>query len=250
MQQQLQQHPLSTDDSFAQTYSERAYNEREYTEHEYAEQETDSQTIDEAINTSWDELKDSLYIYSICAQQHLKQYEAEAVRLTKAFHTHLNAQPEFTLDLKTPKRKNKDGNPWFLHNIKQDQYMSASLMAVYEDYTTPLHDYNNLAVISYILDGQIKLTRYQDQPTVISPYYPIARLVKTQEQFLTAGDIVITSPNSGNISEIQSLTDKSVILNIHLIKSCSELGAWYFPISPKPTEYHEVFFAQRIRRSM
>jgi len=230
----MQQQSLLADDSF--TY--------------YEQQDTDDQTLSENISTLWNELKDCLYMYSICAHQQLSQYEAEVISLTKAFHTHLNHLPEFIVDLQMSKLKTRDGNPWFWQNVKQDHYMQAGLMAVYEDYTTPLHDYNNLAVISYILDGQVKLTRYQDQPSVISPYYPIARLVKTHAQYLTAGDVVITSPNSGNISEIQSLTDKSIILNIHLIKSCRDLGAWYFPISPKPSENHEVFFAQRIRRSM
>ena len=216
----------------------------------YAEQNAYSQTSSENINTAWDELKDCLYLYSICSPQQLKQYESDVIRQTKVFHTHLEDVPDFIYNLQMSKLKNRNHNPWFWQNIMQDPYMQAGLMAVYEDYTTPLHDYNNLAVISYILDGQVKLTRYQDQPSVISPYYPIARLVKTGEQFLTAGDLVITSPDSGNILEIQSLTDKSVILNVHLVKSCTELGAWYFPISPKPTENNEVFFAQRIRRSM
>ena len=214
----------------------------------YEEQTAYHQTLGENINVSWDALKDSLYMYSISAQQQLSQYESDLIRQTEVFHTHLEGVPEFVNDLNLSRLRNRNNNPWFWQTVMQDHYMQAGLMTVYADYTTPLHDYNNLAVISYILDGQVKLTRYQDQPSSITPYYPIARLVKTQEQLLTAGDIVITSPTTGNISEIQSFTDKSVILNVYLIKSLSELGAWYFPITPKPIESNEVFFAQRIRR--
>jgi len=217
---------------------------------DYGKQSAYQQTLDEHINASWDDLKDSLYMYSICAQQQLKHYEFDLIRQTEAFHTYLEYVPEFIDDLYISTHKDRNNNPWFWQTIMQDHYMQAGLMTVYEDYITPLHDYNNLAVISYVLDGQVKLTRYQDQPSGITPYYPIARLLKTQEQFLTAGDIAITSPNTGNISEIQSLTNTSVILNMYLIKSLGELGAWYFPISPKPTESNDVFFAQRIKRSM
>ncbi len=216
---------------------------------DYDEQNAYNQALSQNISSCWDDLKDSLYLYSICAHQYLEQYESDVIEQTKVLHTHLEDSPDFIYDLHLSKLENRNGNPWFWQRLMQDHYLHAGLMTVYEDYITPLHDYNNLAVVLYILDGQVKLTRYQNQPSSITPYYPIARVVKTQEQFLTAGD-TITSPGTGNIIEIQSLTKRSVILTMHLIKSQSELGAWYFPISPKPTENYAVFFAQRIRRSI
>ena len=79
----MQQQSQSADNSLAKRAEQTAYH----------------QTLDENITASWDDLKDSLYMYSICAQQQLKQYESDLVRQTEVFHSYLEGILEFNDDL-------------------------------------------------------------------------------------------------------------------------------------------------------
>lgn len=206
-------------------------------------------SLSDNIHQTWDSLKEKLYLYSITTKAERGHYQNELISQLVSFHNLLEDVPEFIYDFYMVKSRANDDNPWHTHTVMKDNYMKADMMTVYGELPTPLFDHNGLAVLSFVLSGQANVNRYQHLPNTISPHYPIAKLVGTDNFTLTQGQVLIITPELGNITEIQSLTENTVLLNIHLINATNDIGSWYFPISPKPKQRHEAFFTQRIRRT-
>jgi hypothetical protein len=200
----------------------------------------------EDINAGvWWDIKRILFSF----QHHQSTDPAQAAQLINAmvsFHADMRDKPPYMDALQYANTVNRGDSAWVKRLLLQDSDMYVQLITYFGDYSTPIHDYPELAIVNLPLSGRVCIDYYHLGHAALESAYPIARLRRIETHVYGVCEATMAFPWQKNIQEIRSITERSVVLSAGLIPTGSREKSWYLPISPQNTD---AFFAQRLKRN-
>ena len=109
-------------------------------------------------------------------------------------------------------------------------FLKIGLLTLYHDNHMPLHDHPGAYGSQYVLSGRVQLRQYQhisDMQTEQS----IARLDKVTEAILVEDNVSVFEPYAGNIHQLNSISQRSVLLSMMIHPYKYQQRSWYFPMN-------------------
>lgn len=196
---------------------------------------------------SWKQLSDALYDYGYGKIEEKAILSSVVKGKLIELYQLLITQNIFNLTLQSKTSGQVTDDAIQFTPLLRDRLMRVDLLKIYGTNPTPLHDHPGQAGVFLCLEKPVIFTQYDEKNSTISRNYPITKLNRTRCDTLNKGEIICLDPNWGNILELQSLSQCSLLLSARY--QCEEASRpnWYFPITPKRLD-QSSFFAQRITR--
>lgn len=141
-------------------------------------------------------------------------------------------------------KKSQDFKPsemrlWGWELLAELGSMKVGLMTVDADNPIGLHDHPGSSGAQLVLAGEVRVVQYQHSP--VSPLSPLSlvsksgskrcNLERVSESLLSKADSAAFTPDFGNIHELVSTQQQTIILNLVLNPYNEADRNWYFPIT-------------------
>ena len=193
----------------------------------------------------WREIKRILFAFQQTQTASPEQAE-QLIKQMVALHGVVHDKPAFSYALQSANRVFRGDSAWIKRTLLQDDEMYLQLITYFADYSTPIHDYPDLAIVNLPLSGRMCIDYYHQGSSALESAYPIAKLRRTETHMYGVYEATIAFPWQKNIQEIRSITERCVVLSAGLLPVGKQENSWYQPISPQNTD---AFFAQRLKRN-
>ena len=136
----------------------------------------------------------------------------------------------------------RENRLWSYQHLNTTKLLQIGLLTLYQDTGVPLHDHPGAYGIQYVISGKVHIKQYQHTSDA-EVKQSITALEKVAENSLITDEVSIFQPFVGNIHQLNSISKRSVLLNMVLHPYQSQERSWYFPIASLPTS-KEVLFSR------
>lgn len=139
--------------------------------------------------------------------------------------------------------------PWYRCQFAGDGTMQAELITVFGDHPTPIHSYDGLVGVVYVIDGQLTLYRYVENNNAISECSAITSLDCHRVDHYEPSQGTLIDSLSTPVVEMQANTAQCSFFNIHLQDPAEHTHFFYYPsylYQSLPNHSSSTFFANRI----
>ncbi len=121
-----------------------------------------------------------------------------------------------------------DGHPLYALSLSSSHCHRITLLGIPEGARIPLHDHPEMVSIVLFLSGRIHSPRYR--LVSVRKQHRLVELICCTDQIHSAHDIVVMTPDSGNLHSLEAISTQAVCLSIQ-ISTQSRLysQSFYFP---------------------
>lgn len=120
-------------------------------------------------------------------------------------------------------------NPWIWQNLIINSNINGGLLSLFDNHPVPLHDHPGVCGVLLVLSGRITVRNF-NLPKQQSNIDQVT-LQYDSEQQLGSGEIILFDRVCSNIHGIQSLSSRSLIMDVILEPDSHRNRSWYFPIT-------------------
>lgn len=118
---------------------------------------------------------------------------------------------------------------WMYQALRNTESFQIGILTLYRSKKVPLHDHPDAFGAQYVISGKVSIKKYQylnDKAEKKS----IVELQKVADLKLSQGEVSSYQPVRGNIHQLESLTERTVLLSMVIHPYDLKDRAWYFPI--------------------
>jgi len=118
--------------------------------------------------------------------------------------------------------------PWIWQKVHEFQYCRVGLMKIFSSMSVPLHDHPGASGALLILDGCLRVSKYQHGSSVVKGFSSFKKLSHVSDDVLHRHDMTIYTHTLDNIHGLTSLSNSCVLLCFQSPVFEELVRSWYF----------------------
>lgn len=157
--------------------------------------------------------------------------------------------PNYQQHIDTLQSQPRFDSPWYRYQFAGDGVMQAELITVFGECPTPIHSYDGLVGVVFVVDGELTLYRYAEKNNSISDCSAITNLDCQRVDRYAFSQGTLIDSLSTPVVEMQANTERCIFFNIHLQDHAEYPHYFYYPSYVSHTiqaRQNGAFFANRI----
>ena len=129
---------------------------------------------------------------------------------------------------------------WTYQAFSKSKTYQIGLLTIYKSVKMPLHDHPGAFGVQYVISGEMRIQKYQYRNEMLEKKSIVA-LEKVADLQLSQGEFSSYQPVQENIHQLESLTERTILLSITVHPYKPRERSWYFPMN-SPKELRENLF--------